>query len=170
MMALFKNRALMILLALGLGIVAGLLKWTVLLSTATVLTTIFVSLLKLISIPLIFLAIVSTITRMESMQEFRQIGGQVFKYTLLTTIIAATIGLILFLVLNPAQQNMSALLTSVESATLPQGSYWDYLLENIPSNLITPFSEGNVIAVLLLALMMSFAILVLAPAQKKSVE
>ncbi|HLF67582.1 MAG TPA: dicarboxylate/amino acid:cation symporter [Gammaproteobacteria bacterium] len=166
MMALFKNRALYILLALGLGIFAGLLKWTVFLSTATLLTTLFVSLLKLISIPLIFLAIVSTITRMESMREFRQLGGQVFKYTLLTTIIAASIGLILFLVLNPAHQNMTALITSVESATLPQGSYWDYILENIPSNLITPFSEGNVIAVLLLALMMSFAILVLPATQK----
>lgn len=162
----FKNRGMYILLALLLGIGAGLLKWSVFLSTATVITTMFVSLLKLISIPLIFLAIVSTITRMDSMQEFRVLGTQVFKYTLLTTILAATIGLILFLVINPTQHNMDALIQGVETAATPQGSYWDYLLQNIPSNLITPFSEGNVIAVLVLALMMSFAILVLPAKQK----
>lgn len=166
MNTLLKNRAVYILLALLLGIGAGLLKWPVLLSTATVVTTVFVSLLKLISIPLIFLAIVSTITRMESMREFRILGTQVFKYTLLTTILAASIGLILFLVLNPTQHVSVSLLGVVESATMPEGSYLDYLLSNIPANLITPFSEGNVIAVLLLALMMSFAILVIPSTQK----
>lgn len=164
MVALFKHRSAHFILALVLGILSGLAHIPTLLGIAAFVATVFVSLLKLISIPLIFLAIVSTITQMKDMQEFRILGVKVFKYTIITTLIAALIGLILFLLINPV--NNTAPLEFAQTAQMPAGSYWDYLIKGIPANIVAPFSEGNVIAVLILALMMSFAILALPSTQK----
>lgn len=164
MISILRQRSTHFILALILGILTGLTHIPTLIALSAFVATVFVSLLKLISIPLIFLAIVSTITQMKNMQEFRILGVQVFKYTVLTTLIAALIGLILFLIINPV--NVTAALELTQTPQTPAGSYWDYLIKGIPANIVTPFSEGNVIAVLVLALMMSFAILALPNQQK----
>jgi Na+/H+-dicarboxylate symporter len=164
MIALLKKRSTHFILALLLGILTGLTQIPTLIGISAFVATVFVSLLKLISIPLIFLAIVSTITQMKNLQEFQILGVQVFKYTVLTTVLAAAIGLILFLMINPVQ--VSPTLEVAQTMETPAGSYWDYLIKGIPSNFVAPFSEGNVIAVLVLGLMMSFAILALPSKQK----
>ncbi len=164
MISILKQRSTHYIFALLLGIITGYCQIDSLIALAAFVATVFVNLLKLISIPLIFLAIVSTITKMNNLKEFRILGVQVFKYTILTTILAAFIGLILFLIINPVQS--ATVLELTQTPQTPAGSYWDYLIKGIPANIVTPFSEGNVIAVLVLALMMSFAILVLPSAQK----
>lgn len=163
-MALLKHPVLLLLLALATGILCGVYPIQSIISLADVVAMIFVNLLKLISLPLIFLALVSTITQMANKSELKIYGVAVLKYTLLTTIVAATLGLGLFLWLNPVGVAHEFAQTTVP--VVPTGSYWDYLIKSIPSNIISPFSEGNVIAVLLLALLMSFAIVQLPDAQK----
>jgi Na+/H+-dicarboxylate symporter len=150
--------------ALVLGVLTGLYPIPFIMAVANTVATIFVNLLKLISLPLIFLGVVGTLTQMQSITELRSLGGKVLKYTLLTTVTAASIGLALFLTLNHV--NMGIDLSNVVPAYTPETTYWDFLLSSIPSNLITPFSEGNVVAVLILALLMSFAILPLPSRQK----
>ncbi len=162
-MAFLKKPLTLLIIALGLGVLTGLYPQPLLINLANTVAMIFVNLLKLISLPLIFLAVVATLTQMQNMAELRSLGSRVLKYTLLTTITAATIGLGLFLWLNPVQTGLSL---DVAPLYTPEGTYWDYLLKIVPSNLITPFSEGNVIAVLILALLVSFAILPLPPHQK----
>lgn len=163
-MTFIKKPFVLLLVALVLGILTGLYPVPVLIATANTVATIFVNLLKLISLPLIFLAVVATLTQMQSTTELKSLGSRVLKYTLITTIIAATIGLALFLSLNPVQTGLT--LVEVTQTYVPQGTYWDYVIKSIPSNLITPFSEGNVIAVLILALLMSAAIIPLPARQK----
>jgi Na+/H+-dicarboxylate symporter len=164
-MAFFKHPVFFLILALIAGLISGFYPIPLVISAADTVAMIFVSLLKLISLPIIFLALVSTITQMASKSELKLYGGTVLKYTLLTTVLAATIGLGLFLWLNPVALAHEFPVGHV--AVIPDGTYWDYLLSSIPSNIITPFSEGNVIAVLLLALLMSFAIIQL-PEDKKT--
>lgn len=163
-MALLKHPVFLLLFALVAGILCGLYPVDRIISLADVVAMIFVNLLKLISLPLIFLALVSTITQMASKSELKIYGGAVLKYTLLTTILAATLGLGLFLWLNPV--GVAHEFAQTMLPVVPTGSYWDYLVKSIPSNIISPFSEGNVIAVLLLALLMSFAIIQLPETQK----
>lgn len=164
MTTLLKKPFVLLMVALLLGILTGLYPVPFLIATSNTVAHIFVNLLKLISLPLIFLAVVATLTQMQSMTELKSLGSRVLKYTLITTILAATIGLGLFLLLNPVAAGLQ--LGTVIPAYVPDATYWDYLLKSIPSNLITPFSEGNVIAVLILALLMSFAILPLPSHQK----
>ena len=150
-----------------LGVASGWFNNPSVNTAATIVADIFINLLKLVSLPIIFLSIVSTASGMESLGEIKALGTKVLKYTLLTTIIAATIALGLFVSIDPVR----ASIIPEGAPDLPQGSlpgYVTYLLHVIPSNIIQPFSENSVIGVLFLAMLLSFAILTL-PAEKRAV-
>ncbi|MEC7839397.1 MAG: dicarboxylate/amino acid:cation symporter [Chlamydiota bacterium] len=153
----FSNRVLLPLSVI-LGVAVGYLNLSFFNTTAQVASDIFINLLKLVSLPIIFLSIVSTASGMENMQEVKNLGKRVAKYTIFTTLIAASIALILFVIVDP----VGAPLVPVEMAIqTPQGSYFSYLLNVIPSNFVQPFIENNVISVLFLAMLLSLAILAL---------
>ena len=150
-------------LAIVLGVLAGFLGGPWVFSSAEIVSEIFIKLLKMVSLPIIFLSIVSTALGMENARDIKIIGFKVIKYTLLTTILAATVALILYVLVHPVQNVMS-----VESAKISEGQagYLTYLLNAIPSNILQPFVENNVIGVLFLAVMLSVASLSL-PVQNK---
>ena len=133
-----------VMIATVLGLSCGFLNLSVINSLAGVVAQIFMNLLKLVSLPIIFLSILSTASRMEGMREIRSLGMNVSKYTFATTILAATVALGLFLVIDPvniAAQTQATDLTVSVNAT----SYWHYLINTIPSNIVQPFLENNVI-------------------------
>lgn len=141
-------------LATLLGILGGALESPLLFSTAGVVSEIFINLLKLVSLPIIFLSIVSTATGMESIAEIKNLGFKVIKYTLLTTIVAASIALAIYVVVDPAR---SVIKEEAAIAASEQVSYFSYLMQTIPSNFVKPFSENNVIGVLFIAILLSLA-------------
>lgn len=160
------NKNIVLLLAVLLGIVGGYFQIPILFSTAEAVSQVFINLLKLVSLPIIFFSIVSTASSMESVHEIKRLGGKVIKYTLLTTVIAATVGLILFVLIDPVRNSVAV--QAGESVVLNQPSYLSYFIKIIPSNIVQPFSENNVIGVLVIAMLFSFAILSL-PSQHRSV-
>ncbi len=144
------------------GITVGIWGNPLALQTASLLSTIFMNLLKLVSLPLLFLSVVSTLSGMESSGKLKEMGRRVVGYTLLTTTIAATVALLLFLLIDPA----SGAPIAGAAPEVIEGGYLDYLLEAIPSGVLQPFLEGNVLGVLFLALLLSAAILSLPKEQR----
>ena len=144
-----------ILLGALAGIATGLWNQPTLMSGAAVTATLFIRLLKLVSIPLIFFSLLSTLTGMSSMKQVRRLGGLVVRYTLLTTVVAACIALALFLLIDPVGDP----LPQQEGMVAQQHHYQQHLMSIIPSNFLTPFLEGHVVSVLLLAALLSFAVL-----------
>ncbi len=156
-------------IAIVLGISAGYLNHPTLDTLASIVSEIFINLLKLVSLPIIFLSIVSTASGMESIDEIKVIGKKVMKYTLLTTVIAATVALTIFVTVDPVRSAIS----SGEVPDLPQGSlpgYLSFLIHVIPSNIVQPFSENSVIGVLFLAMLLSFATLTLPQDKRKTLN
>lgn len=74
-------------------------------------------------------------------------------YTLLTTICAAGIGLMMYLWIAPG--NLPADIIGAGTANVPQKlghlTYYDHILSVIPNNLLQPFLSGNVLAVMMIA-------------------
>lgn len=151
------NSNLTFVLAALLGLATGFLQIDSLNGIAAVVSEIFINLLKLVSLPIIFLSIVSTASSMESITEIKSLGKKIIKYTLITTIIAATIALGLFLAIDPVRST-AELEVAAEGAPAQPG-YLNYLIHIIPSNLIQPFAENQVIGVLFLAMLLSLSIL-----------
>ena len=150
-------QAIITLFALISGAIAGFLPFPLFFSCTKEITILFTNLLKSLSIPMIFLAIVSTITQMDNVASIAMLMKKIVKYTLLTTTIAATVGLLLFLFVHPT-------ITPVENSLHHSaiGTPHDYLAllkKIVPDNLIDPFLHGNVLAVVFIATSLSFSLI-----------
>lgn len=151
--------------AMALGALTGWAQIEFLNDTAKVVSDLFLRLLKLISLPIIFLAIASTISGMTDFNEMKRMGRKVLTYTIGTTIVAATIALVLYLVINPTEG--STLLQNAEGKVISQQrSYLSFALNIIPSNIVQAFLDNNVIGIAFVAFAISISILFL-PAEKK---
>ena len=99
------NKFYPIILGIFIGIITGFLNIEPFFEVARVSSKIYLSLLNFISLPIIFLAIISTITRMEGLGEAKKLGFIILQCTFFTTLIAATVALVSFILINPVLIN-----------------------------------------------------------------
>ncbi|MDD9336116.1 MAG: dicarboxylate/amino acid:cation symporter [Wolbachia sp.] len=124
------------------------------------LSDIFISLLKLISLPLVFLSIVSTISGLKDSTEIKNLVKKTLFYTLLTTMIAAFVSLFFYLLIDPARKNFIS--STIESVNGNNHSYLSYLKSLIPSNFVQVFLENNIIGSISIAFLIGGAIISLS--------
>lgn len=117
---------------------------------------VFINGLKMLSLPMIFLSITTTVSGMKKAQTAGVLARKVLKYTLLTTVLAATIGLGCFLLLSPHSAGTTHAVTSAGNVGQ---TYLSFIKKIVPSNVIEPFLENNVLGVAFIALLLSLAIL-----------
>ena len=158
----------LLFVAMGVGLLTGWADVSILNTVAGGTSDLFLRLLKLISLPIIFLAVTATITGMKDFQEMRKMGRKVFFYTLGTTLIAAAVALVLYIMIDPARSAMDTegVANSIAEAAGEQKSYATFLFNIIPSNIFQAFAESNVMGVVFVAIMLSIAILFLPEEQK----
>ena len=130
----------------------------------------FVSLVKMIITPVIFLTVVTGIAGMADLKAFGRVGLKAMAYFLAVSTLALTIGLIVANVVHPGQgmnadlQTLSA--SSVESA---QGyatrahdqSIGGFLLEIIPDTFFSAFTSGKILQVLFVSILFGIALALL---------
>ena len=163
-----KRSGLYLSIAIVLGICFGLWGHPFIIQSSEIISKVFVNFLKLVSLPIVFLSIVSTASGMEGIHQIKLLGKRVLFYTILTTLIAATLAMVLFLIIQPVHFSHPIAATA-ESA--PTGmNYVDYLIQIIPSNIVQPFYENHVIGVLFLAVVLSFAILSIPSEGRKTLH
>ena len=158
------------LIAIVFGIISGLFFLDQTAYFASVISDLFIRSLKLVSLPIIFLSIVSVASSMQDPKNFKTMFKKVIVYTLFTTMLAAIVSLLVFLCISPVQKASSI---GVVANFVPEGtmtSYWTHLFDAIPSNFFMPFSSNNVIQVVVVAFLFSAGCLAIAPEQRKSVH
>ena len=138
-----KKSLLFLLGSIFFGVITGLLGQELLLKGAEITADLFMNFLKLLSIPIIFLSITSTLSGMRNQLEIGNLARKVFTYTLLTTSIAATVGLVLFFIIQPsAKINIT---DAAQIARAPADTYLSFLWKIVPNNVVQVFLENNVI-------------------------
>lgn len=141
------------MLALVVGAALGWLGIKPLNELFTFIATVFTRLFQLIAVPTIALAVITTLAQLGGKKETGRIFAHAVTYTLLTTICAAGIGLLMFLWIAPG--NLPADIIGAGTANVPQKlghlTYYDHILGVIPNNLLQPFLSGNVLAVMIIA-------------------
>ncbi len=158
--SLTKGMALAYLLAIVLGVANGLWGTGFTHEAAGFISTIFIKLFKFVAIPLIAVTLITTLSSLSSSRESGSIFGRTLSYTLLTTVISAALAAALFLGFAPENVS-SATAAAAAEGTLPAAtnhSYLEYALSVIPDNFVTPFSTGNVLSVLLIAVAVGLGI------------
>ena len=155
-----------ILIAIVLGVFLGLLNNNFVFIVSTTITSIFIKFLKLIGIPIVFLSLVSNIGGMKSFHEMKTLGKKIFLYAVITTLIAASVALILFLIIKPSHTGFSSNVSNIEHT----GSYLSFLIDAIPDNFLNAFVTNNVISVAILGILFGIAILFLPVENKKTLN
>lgn len=155
--------------ALIVGAILGLLQISSINETANFIATIYVRLFQLLAVPTIVLAVTTTLATLGSGPDAGRIFRHTISYTLLTTLVAAAVGLLLYVVIAPGHMQLP-----VADSELPiagsQLTYSDHLLSVIPNNILKPFLEGNVLSLLILAAAVGIALSQMADTpQKKTV-
>ncbi|EIJ47835.1 C4-dicarboxylate transport transmembrane protein [Herbaspirillum sp. GW103] len=124
----------------------------------------FVKLIKMIIAPVIFCTVVIGIAGMEDMKKVGKTGGLALLYFEVVSTVALLIGLLLVNFLQPGvgmNVDPASLDTkSIAAYTAPGklGSVTDFVLSIIPSSMFDAFAKGDVLQVLLVAVLFGFAL------------
>ena len=156
--------------ALVVGAILGLLGINWLNEVMNFVATVYTRLFQLLAVPTIVLAVICTLVTFGSKGSGR-IFWHTLTYTLLTTISAAAVGAMLYVLINPGNLPTGTILESSEAAAV-QGfdmTYSDHILSIIPNNIVKPLLEGNVLSLLLLAFAVGIGISKLPDSENKSV-
>lgn len=143
-------------LMIALGIISGMSNIMFLKDFGLLLSDLFIKIFKCISLPIISLSIIVTLANYTSDGVMKKIWLRTVKYTFSTTVVAATISCLLYLVIQPSSVQVNIDAHSVQ-ATNSLG-YFGYLANIIPTNLLAPFLEQQVMGVLFLSIIIGIAV------------
>lgn len=153
------------------GVVLGLLKIEAIDTTANIVATIYTRLFQMLAVPTIALAVVTTLASFGKDRSMGRIFGRAVVYTLLTTLAAAIVGVVLYALIKPG--NLPASLLLSDNGAVPENlknfSLADHFLSVVPDNFLRPMLEGNVLSILLIAFAVGFAISRMPQTQGKTV-
>lgn len=124
----------------------------------------FIKLIKMIIAPIIFCTVVTGIAGMESMKAVGRTGGIALLYFEIVSTLALLIGLIVVNVIkpgagmniDPSQLDVTAVKVYADAAK-SQGIV-AFLLDVIPGSVVGAFASGNILQVLLFAVLFGFAL------------
>ena len=130
--------------------------------------TIFLNLIKFIVGPIVLFSIMAGVVSMRDIKKVGQIGGITVVYYFCTTAVATAIGLV---IANLFKNGFPVLETSsltyeAPAATAPM----DVLVNIFPNNFLAPITEANMLQVIVMALLISFAIILLGEKAQKAVD
>ncbi len=132
----------------------------------------FIRLIKMIIAPVIFCTVVSGIAGMESMKSVGKTGGIALLYFEIVSTIALIIGLVVINVVQPgAGMNIdpATLKTAGIDSYVKSGesqSLVDFFLNIIPNTVVGAFANGDILQVLMFAVLFGFALHRLGPMGK----
>ena len=152
-----------VLVAIALGVLVGWLRpdWGTALKP---LGDGFVKLIKMLIAPIVFTTVVVGIAGMKDLKKAGRVGGKAVLYFEIMTTVALAIGLVMAHLVHPgtgihaSAANMdTAVLDKTLSGPRPHGIV-EHLLAIIPHSFVGAFVEGDVLQVLLLAVLFGMAL------------
>ena len=158
---LYKILYVQVLFAIFCGVLIGVFQpdWGVALKP---LGDGFINLIKMIIAPVIFCTVVSGIAGMEDIKKVGRVGGKALLYFEVISSFALVIGLIVANVLRPGagfNADLATLDTSgIAKFTKVHLSTVEFLLNIIPDTFVGAFARGEILQVLLIAILFGFSL------------
>lgn len=146
-----------ILIALILGIIYGLtlpdyvqyVSW---------MGDLFLRGLKMVIVPLILSSIISGVANIGNAGSLGRLSLKTFAYYVTTSLLAIITGLFLVNLIQPGVGADLGFSKSVEGLDAARESFGDTLLNIIPTNIFTAFTEGQMLSIIFFALLFGFFI------------
>ncbi len=116
----------------------------------------FIRALKMISIPIVFSSLVMGVSSLGGYKDLGRLAGKTFSFYVITTAMAATLGVLLVNVFKPgfgADLNLSE---SVNDLAITSLSFKEQIVSIIPENVFADLSKGNMLPVIFFAILFGF--------------
>ncbi|MBP1995082.1 dicarboxylate/amino acid:cation symporter [Paenibacillus eucommiae] len=149
-----------VLVGLGIGLIVGILFQNLEsfeIKGISTFGSIYVSLIRMLVIPLVFILVLNSIASLTSLEYLRKIGIKTFAWFLGTTAIASIIGLLIALLFNPGQGIQQAVPEDFKAREIP--TFSQVILDLVPSNPFNEAATGKVVPVLIFAIFLAVAII-----------
>ena len=156
----FQHRQMLLWMgALVVGAAMGMAQVGWLDSMMAFVANVYTRLFQLLAVPTIVLAVITTLSTLGAQKDSGRIFRTALKYTVLTTLSAAAVGLILYIIVAPGNlpEGVVGASGTSEIAAYSQKSYADHFLSVVPNNIVRPFLEGNVLSLILIAFAVGMA-------------
>ncbi|MBT2564650.1 C4-dicarboxylate transporter DctA [Pedobacter sp. ISL-68] len=157
----FSNLTFQVILAIIIGINVGIF-FPGFAPTAKLISEGFINLISMLIAPIIFFTIVLGIAHMGDMKKVGRVGGKALLYFEIVSTVAIAIGLVVANVLKPG----AGMITKASDATKIVGyaeqakdmNWAEFFLHIIPHNVIAAFAEGNILQILLFAILFGYGL------------
>lgn len=155
-----------IFIGLGAGILAGIIigeKMT----DVEFIGDLWLNLIKMILVPLILFTLISSITGQKDTKSLGKLGLKTMIYFAITTIVASFIGIIITYLFKPGK-GFDQLGGSAEDIEIPEDlTIQGFFTNLISDNMFQSFSEGNILQVIIIAILLGVAVLKMKDNNKK---
>lgn len=145
----------------GLGIVIGLVFG----EKATIvkpLGTIFLNMIKMIVVPMVFFSITAGVASLGDLKKLRNIGVKVVGLYALTSALCVGLGLIMANIINPGKGfDLTALSQSTDYEAQAMPSIIDTLIDMVPSNIFTSFTNTNMLQIIVFSVFLGVALIMM---------
>ncbi|GAA4076451.1 MULTISPECIES: C4-dicarboxylate transporter DctA [Streptomyces] len=165
-----------VLIAIVAGILTGWLRPSVGIALEPVGTT-FVSAIKMLITPIVFLTIVAGIGGVDSLRRVGRVGLKSLVYFQAGTLVALAVGLTAVNLFQPGSgvhAHPGALHLSGDAAQYVKSgenqSWWHFLTDIVPSSAIGAFAEGNILQVIFFAVLFGVALKAVGPVGEPLVD
>ncbi len=126
---------------------------------------------QFVAIPTVALAILTAMASLGEGNSMGRVFAKTLSFTVLTSFVAALVGMVLFIVIDPGMIDANVVSAVADNADAmaqisrtPETVY-GHILSAIPNNLVNPFLTGNVLSIVLISAGVGIAI---AALEKKS--
>lgn len=161
MKKLLSNLTIQVLIAIVLGVIAGLL-FKGFGPTAQLISKLFISLVTMLIGPIIFFTIVLGIAGMSDMKKVGRVGGKALLYFEIVSSLALVIGIVVANVVRPGDGVVAHGADAAKLATYQKAAadmHWvDFLTHIIPNNVFDAFTRGDILQILFFAVLFGFAL------------
>ncbi|WP_211828081.1 dicarboxylate/amino acid:cation symporter [Kistimonas asteriae] len=132
---------------------------------------IFVSMIKLMVMPLIFISIVNAVCSLDDINQFGRLGAKTLGLYLLNTVIAIAAAIGIALMIKPGLgANLGLADASLSLSRTEVPSLLDMVIGIVPTNPVQAFAEGNILQILFMAIITGIAIKKLEDQETHSVS
>ncbi|MCL1037708.1 dicarboxylate/amino acid:cation symporter [Shewanella submarina] len=118
--------------------------------------TIFIASLKMLVVPLVFVSLVCGTCSLSEPSKLGRLGGKTLAFYLFTTAIALTVAILTAVAIHPGSASLAS--QSMEYVAKEAPSLANVLINIVPSNPVKAMTEGNMLQIILFAVIFGFAI------------
>jgi len=158
-----------IFLAIVLGVLTGLYATEFGLLVSPI-GDVFLSLLKMIVIPLVLTSIVMGIVSLGDIKNLGKLGGWTALFFVVTTVISSAIGLVAATVFSPGKGHVLDIGSQGVATAVQPASIIDLIVDIVPQNVFKAMADGSILPVIFFAMVLGTALISIGDRGKAFVD